>query len=174
MDFDLASARSLLARTPTTLQTLLAELPEPWTHEPEGPGRWSAFDVVGHLIHGELTDWMPRAHIILAHGPARAFEPFDRLAQLRADQGTPLPALLERFASLRRQNLEALDELHLTPAELDLAGRHPELGRVTLRQLLSTWVVHDLGHVAQVARVMAKRYASEVGQWTAYLGILKA
>ena len=174
MDLELPAACSILARTPTTLQSLLADLPEPWTHEKEGPGRWSAFDVVGHLIHGELTDWMPRARIILEHGPARVFEPFDRLAQLRADQGTPFPALLERFASLRRQNLEALDALHLTPVQLELAGRHPELGSVTLRQLLSTWVVHDLGHVAQVARVMAKRYASEVGPWSAYLGILKA
>jgi len=174
MHFDLASAREVLARTPATLACLVRGLPPAWTHENEGPETWSVFDVVGHLIHGELTDWIPRARIILEHGPARTFEPFDRFAQLEANRGRSLGELLDRFAALRRQNLAALDELRLTPERLSLEGRHPAFGAVTLGQLLSAWVVHDLGHVAQVARVMAKQYAGEVGPWTAYLRILGA
>lgn len=173
MDFDLASSRAILARTPATLTTLVRGLPEPWVRENEGPATWSVFDIVGHLIHGERTDWIPRARIILEHGDARAFEPFDRFAQLASNQAVSLAELLDRFASLRAENLVALDGLALTPQKLALTGRHPELGAVTLSQLLSTWVVHDLNHLGQVARVMAKRYADAVGPWTAYLGILK-
>jgi uncharacterized damage-inducible protein DinB len=173
MDFDLASSRAILARTPATLTTLVRDLPDAWVKENEGPGTWSVFDVVGHLVHGERTDWIPRARIILEHGDARAFEPFDRFAQLATSKDTPLAELLDRFAALRAESLAALDGLELTPAKLALPGRHPELGAVTLAQLLSTWVVHDLNHVGQAVRVMAKRYADAVGPWTAYLGILK-
>ncbi len=173
MDFDLASSRAILARTPATLATLLRDLPDPWVRENEGPCTWSVFDVIGHLIHGERTDWIPRARIILEHGDSRPFEPFDRFAQLEANSGASLAELLARFAALRAENLVMLDSLGLTPAKLALPGRHPELGAVTLGQLLSTWVVHDLNHLAQIARVMAKRYADAVGPWSAYLGILK-
>lgn len=173
MEFDLASSRAILARTPATLATLVHDLPDSWIKENEGPGTWSVFDVVGHLIHGERTDWIPRARIILEHGDARAFEPFDRFAQLAQKKSAPLAELLDRFAALRAENLVAFDSFGITPAKLALPGLHPELGAVTLGQLLSTWVVHDLNHLGQVARVMAKRYADAVGPWTAYLGILK-
>jgi DinB superfamily len=172
MKLELSSARPILARTPATLSALVGGLPEAWTHANEGPDTWSVFDVVGHLIQGELRDWIPRARIILEHGAAKAFEPFDRFAQLEAEKGKPLGELLDRFADLRRQNLIALEELRLTPDQMALEGRHPELGTVTLGQLLSTWVVHDLGHIRQVARVMAKQYATEVGPWKAYTTIL--
>jgi uncharacterized damage-inducible protein DinB len=173
MQFELASAKPLLARTPPTLATLVRDLPEGWTHANEGPDTWSVFDVVGHLIHGELTDWIPRARVILEHGTARAFEPFDRFAQFEAEKGKTLGQLLDRFTTLRSESLAALDALRLTPEQLRLEGRHPELGTVTLGQLLSTWVVHDLGHIRQVARVMAKQYATEVGPWKAYLSVLQ-
>jgi hypothetical protein len=173
MEFDLRSAREMLERTPATVGTLLARLPEGWTHRREGPERWSAFEVVGHLIHGERTDWIPRARLILEHGASKTFEPFDRFAMLKEKEGS-LEVLLERFAALRRESLEALDGFGLTPEDLKRQGRHPELGIVTLEQLLSTWVVHDLGHVVQIARVLAKAYADEVGPWTAYLGVLRA
>jgi hypothetical protein len=174
MQFDLASARRILARTPPTLKSLVGDLPDEWTRQNEGGDTWSVFDVVGHLIHGELTDWIPRARIILEHGAARAFVPFDRFAQFEASKGKSLAELLDRFAALRAENLSTLDGLGLTPDQLALPGRHPELGPVTLGQLLSTWVVHDLDHIVQVARVMAKRYSSEVGPWTAYLKVLRS
>jgi uncharacterized damage-inducible protein DinB len=173
MEFDLASSRTILARTPVTLDVLVRDLPDAWVKVSEGPGTWSVFDVVGHLIHGERTDWIPRARIILEHGDRKPFEPFDRFAQLAANQDAPLADLLDQFAALRRETLVELDDLALTPEKLALPGRHPELGAVTLGQLLSTWVVHDLNHLGQVARVLAKRYAEAVGPWTAYLGILK-
>jgi hypothetical protein len=172
--FDLASAREILARTPATLAALLSGLSEPWIRQTEGPGTWSPFDVIGHLIHGERTDWIPRLHVILDQGTAQAFTPFDRFAMFEASRGKSLGELLEQFAALRAQNLLELDRLQLRPEQLDLQGRHPELGLVTLRQLLSTWVAHDLDHVVQVARVLAKRYAGEVGPWTAYLKVLRS
>jgi hypothetical protein len=172
LKFELASAREVLSRTPSTLDRLVRDLPDAWTRVNEGPDTWSVYDIVGHLIHGERTDWIPRARIILEHGTSRAFEPFDRFAQLHGDQETPLAALLDRFSALRAENLAALDALRLTPEQLEQQGRHPALGTVTLSQLLSTWVVHDLGHIRQVVRVMAKCYASEVGPWTAYSRIL--
>lgn len=171
--FDLTEARALLERTPPALTALLAGLPEAWTRQDEGPGTWSPFDVVGHLIHGELTDWIPRLRIVLDHGEAVAFTPFDRFAQFEASRGRTLHELLERFAALRRESLSALDALKLGEDQLDRVGRHPELGAVTARQLLATWVAHDLDHVVQIARVMAKRYAGEVGPWTAYLRVLR-
>lgn len=173
MHFDLIQALPTLERTPAALRALLAGLPDPWVRGDDGPETWSAFDIVGHLIHGERTDWLPRARIILEHGPGRIFEPFDRFAQLQEDGGRPLAELLDTFAALRAQNLEGLRGLGLTAADLDRQGTHPEFGRVTMRQLLATWVVHDLSHVAQIAEVMARQYRAEVGPWEAYLPVLE-
>jgi hypothetical protein len=172
MQFDLVSAQEVLRRTPQALASLLRDLPEGWVRHDEGPGTWSVFDVIGHLIHGERTDWIPRARIILRHGTTTAFEPFDRFAQLQASSGRSLDELLDEFASLRARNLAELEGFRLVPEQLALEGRHPELGVVTLGQLLSTWVAHDLDHLAQVARVMAKCYTDEVGPWKAYLRVL--
>jgi hypothetical protein len=172
MSFDLPETLDILERTPAVLGTLLRGTSSSWHDLNEGPDTWSAFDVVGHLIHGEETDWVPRARIILEHGETRPFEPFDRFAQLTRFAGWSLDRLLERFAELRRANLEIVRNLRLTEAQLALLGRHPELGSVTLRELLATWAVHDLNHIAQIARVMAKRYTQEVGVWRAYLSIL--
>jgi uncharacterized damage-inducible protein DinB len=172
MHFDLESAQGILSRTPATLATLVRDLPEGWTRQNEGPDTWTVVDVVGHLIHGERTDWIPRARLILEHGATRTFEPFDRFAQLQASQGRSLNQLLDEFSALRAGNLAALAEMRLGPEQLALQGRHPELGLVTLGQLLSTWVAHDLDHLVQVARVMAKRYTDEVGPWRAYLRVL--
>ena len=170
--FAVDEASAILARTPAALSALLRGLPDGWITAHEGGDTWSPFDVVGHLIHGEKTDWMPRARMILAHGEARAFEKFDRFAQFEASNGRPLASLLDEFAELREQNLRELAHLRLTEMELDRRGRHPELGPVTLRQLLATWVAHDLDHVAQVARVLALQYSDEVGPWRAYLRII--
>lgn len=172
MNFDLTDAFVLLPRTPPALRALLTDLPDPWLKGTEGPDTWSPFDVVGHLIDGEETDWIPRARIILARGENPAFEPFDRFAHLRRNRETPLSVLLDRFAVLRAENLAALEAFGLTPADLALEGVHPELGRVTLGELLATWVAHDLGHIGQVVRVMAKQYGTAVGPWRRYLPVL--
>jgi hypothetical protein len=170
--FSVAEAVELLARTPATLDALLRGLPDPWTAANEGDTTWSAFDVVGHLIHGERTDWIFRARIILADGEARPFATFDRLAQFAVSKNRSLPALLDEFAGLRRQNLEELKALHLSENDLERRGTHPELGVVTLRQLLATWVAHDLDHIVQISRVLARQYSDEVGPWRAYLRII--
>ncbi|MEM1043622.1 MAG: DinB family protein [Bacteroidota bacterium] len=170
--FDLDHGRDLLARTPATLGALLRDLPEPFVHADEGAGTWSPFDVVGHLIHGERTDWMVRARLILTDGGPHAFEPFDRFAQEEASRGKTLNELLDAFAALRAQNLRDFDALRLAEAGLDRQGHHPDLGTVTLRQLLATWTVHDLGHIAQINRAMAKVYRDAVGPWRAYLSVL--
>lgn len=172
MKFDLESAEEILSRTPAVLSSLLQDLPDSWARQNEGPDTFSPFDVVGHLIHGELTDWIPRARHILEHGTSKIFEKFDRFAQYEASKGKTLNQLLEEFASLRRQNLIALEELNLTEEHMTLEGRHPGLGTITLGQLLSTWAVHDLGHIGQIVRAMAKCYKSEVGPWVAYLRVL--
>lgn len=172
MTFHLAESLQLLERTPATLRALLAGLDEAWITATEGPDTFSAFDNVGHLIHGERTDWIPRARIILAQEADRTFAPYDRFAQQRESAGKTLGQLLDEFARLRAANLVVLRGLNLTERELALTGTHPALGTVTLRQLLATWTAHDLGHVAQIARVMAKRYREEVGPWRAYLPIL--
>lgn len=172
MLFDLNEAIPVLRRTPGALRALLSDLPEPWLYGREGPDTWSPFDVVGHLIDGEETDWIPRARIILEGGPNPVFEPFDRFRHLRVNGGKPLIDLLERFARLRAENVATLAAFRLSPSDLAREGIHPELGRVTLHQLLATWVAHDLGHIAQVARVMAKQYGDEVGPWRAYLPVL--
>lgn len=172
MDFDLTSSLAVLERTPSTLKALLSGLPPVWTDATEGPETWSPYVIVGHLIHGELTDWIPRAQIILAQGPERRFTPYDRFAQFRESQGKSLPDLLDKFARLRADNLAILAGWQLTEDQLALEGEHPDFGPVALRQLLATWVAHDLGHLAQIARVMAKQYREEVGPWRAYLPIL--
>lgn len=172
MQFEIEDAVEVLKRTPSTLAAMLRGLPEPWIMSNEGGESWSPFDILGHLIHGERTDWMARLKIILGDGKSRAFDPFDRFAQLRESEGKTLADLLAELAELRRANLEELQALAITPAQLDLEGRHPELGTVTLRQLLATWTVHDLGHIRQIARVMAKQYAAEVGPWGAYLPVV--
>ncbi|HYG65038.1 MAG TPA: DinB family protein [Thermoanaerobaculia bacterium] len=172
MDFDLTSSIAVLERTPHTLRAMLAGLPAAWTDANEGPETWSPYDILGHLIHGERVDWIERAQIILAQGPQRRFSPFDRFAQFRESQGRSLADLLDEFARLRAENLATLAGWSLTEAQLVLEGEHPDFGPVTLRQLLATWVAHDLGHVAQVARVMAKQYREAVGPWRAYLPIM--
>jgi hypothetical protein len=151
---------------------LLAGLPAAWLHGNEGPGTWSPSDVVAHLIGGEETDWVVRARIIVAQGPSRRFEPFDRVGVINRSKDRPLSELLQTFATLRASNLAELAQWRLTVEQLQLTGEHPEFGRVTLEQLLATWVVHDLGHLAQAARVMAKQYRAEVGPWQAYLPVL--
>jgi hypothetical protein len=170
--FDLEEAAAILTRTPATLDALLRALPDGWAVADEGSSTWSPFDVVGHLIHGERTDWMPRARIILEHGEARPFETFDRLAQFKASEGRTLASLLDEFAAARANSLRELAALRLTDADLDRRGRHPQLGTVTLRQLLSTWVAHDLDHLMQISRVLARQYSDEVGPWRAYLRVI--
>lgn len=172
MNFDLANSIAVLERTPAVLRALLAGLSEEWTHHNEGPDTWSPFDVVGHLIDGEETDWMGRTRLILAQGANRRFESFDRFRHLRINKGKTLAELLDRFAELRARNLQELAELRLSGAQLQLPGEHPEFGAVTLEQLLATWVAHDLGHLAQIARVMAKQYRAAVGPWEAFLPVL--
>jgi len=151
---------------------MLRGLPEGWLTAHEGDETWSPYDVVGHLIHGERTDWMERTRIILEHGESRPFNKFDRLAQFRDSQGRTLASLLDEFAQLRAKNLRDLEALRLTEADLGRRGTHPELGPVTLRHLLSTWVAHDLDHLVQIARVLARQYSDEVGPWRAYLRII--
>lgn len=172
MEFELIQAIAILGRTPATLISLLRDLPEAWLFQNEGPDTWSPYDVIGHLIHGEETDWVPRARIILAHGQSRAFEPFDRVAMFEESKGKSIGELLDTFARLREANLHELQSMNLTQELLDKRGTHPQLGTVTLKQLLSTWVVHDLGHIRQIVRVMSKQYGEEVGPWKAYLSIL--
>ena len=172
MNFDLAAGTAVLERTPHTLRALLAGLPPAWTEATEGPETWSPYVIVGHLIHGERTDWVPRARLILARGPERRFAPYDRFAQLRESEGKSLADLLEEFARLRAENLSTLAGWRLTDAQLALEGEHPAFGPVSLRQLLATWVAHDLGHLAQCTRVMAKQYRDAVGPWRAYLPVM--
>ena len=172
VDFDLRLSIDVLERTPATLRALLQDVDPNLARGNEGPDTFSPFDNIGHLIDGEETDWMPRARIILAQGPNRRFEPYDRFRHRARNAKRTLDSLLDEFARLRAENLRELESWKLTEAQLDLPGEHPSLGPVTLRQLLSAWVVHDLGHIAQVARVMAKQYRTEVGPWVPYLPVL--
>ncbi|MGC2550859.1 MAG: DinB family protein [Candidatus Sulfotelmatobacter sp.] len=172
-EFNLAEAIAVLARTPGTMDAMLRGLPDKWVQCNEGENTWSAFDIVGHLIVGERTDWMPRVRIILENGEGRAFDSFDRFAQSRENRGKSLEHLLDDFAGLRRENLAALEALNLQPKDLIRRGRHPALGPVTLSELLATWAVHDLTHVHQLSRVMAYQYRDVVGPWRAYLGVLR-
>ena len=172
MNFVVDRAIEILERTPPALSELLGGLPDAWTRGTEGPDTFSPFDVVGHLIDGEETDWIPRARIILAQGENLRFEPYDRFRHKQRNVGRSPASLLKEFADLRKKNLKLLRSWKLTPKQLALPGEHPSLGPVTLAQLLAAWVVHDLGHIAQVARVLAKQYRDQVGPWTPYLPVL--
>jgi len=173
MEHHLPHTIALLSRTPATLDALLRDLPDAWTSRNEGDDTWSAFDVVGHLIHGDRTDWMPRVRMVLALGETQTFEPFDRWGQVRESHGKSLGQLLDEFARVRSDNLDALRALHLGADDLERRGRHPALGVVTLSELLATWAAHDLTHLHQIARVMAHQYRAAVGPWGAYLGVLQ-
>jgi len=172
VDFDIAGGLPILARTPRVLASLLADVPPQWTITNNGPGTWSAYDVVGHLIHGERTDWIPRARRILEKGTSVPFDTFDRNAQFRDSGGKSFRELLAEFEGLRGANLRELEALHLTTSDMSREGMHPELGAVTLGQLLATWVAHDLNHIGQVVEVMSRQYREAVGPWRAYLDIL--
>lgn len=172
MTFHLIEGLPILERTPAVLARLLGDLPAGWADADEGPDTWSPYVVVGHLVHGERTDWIPRAQVVLAQRPGVTFAPFDRFAQFRESAGKTLAQLLEEFAGLRAANLATVRAWNLTDRELALTGMHPDLGPVTLRQLLATWVAHDLAHLGQVTRVMAKRYREAVGPWRAFLGVM--
>jgi DinB family protein len=172
MRFELAAAIDVLRRTPAIVRDLLQGIGGGWARGTEGPDTFSPFDVVGHLIDGEETDWMPRARIILAQGKSRRFEPYDRFRHRARNAGRTLDSLLDEFTRLRAENLRVLESWNLTDAQLAMLGEHPEQGPVTLRELLAAWVVHDLGHIAQVARVMAKQYRPEVGSWVPFLPVL--
>lgn len=173
MRFNLDHATDILSRTPAALKSMLGDLPAEWVSGNEGDQTWSPFDVLGHLIHGERTDWIPRAKVILQSGESMAFEPFDRFAQFEEGKGKSLGELLSTFAELRADNIRALNELNIMAEDLAKRGRHPELGVVTLEELLATWVVHDLDHIVQITRTMAKQYKETVGSWVAYLSVLK-
>jgi len=174
MKFDLQKSIEILERTPLALTSMLTGLSDDWICAHEGPGTWSPYDVVGHLIHGEKTDWIARLNVIMSDGAPGTFEPFDRFAQFKVSKGKSLGQLLEEFSTLRRENIAILKARKLVPSDLLKTAIHPALGEVTLGQLLSTWVVHDLDHLFQTARVMAGQYRDEVGPWSAYLRILKS
>lgn len=172
MDYNVNNAVDILSRTPVILNGLLGGLPPEWATATEGPDTWSAYDVVGHLIHGEKTDWIPRAGIILGSSGDKRFHPFVRDAMLEFSRGKTLAGLLAEFADLRGENIRKLRAFDLTDTKLAMTGIHPEFGEVTLRQHLATWVAHDLSHISQVVRVLARQYRGEVGPWIKYLSIL--
>lgn len=172
MKFDLPKSIQVLERTPVTLKVLLQDVDNDWVMNNEGPETFSPYDVIGHLLHGEKTDWVPRAKIILEHGVSKTFEPYDRFAQYEESKGKSIGQLLQEFELVRKQNLQWLQSLHLTAEELEKKGMHPSLGQVSLKNLLSTWVVHDLTHIAQITRVMAKQYKEEMGPWPHFFRIL--
>ena len=172
MDFDLIYAIQILEKTPSVLSALLSNLSDDWIYRNEGEKSWSPFDILGHLIHGEKTDWIPRTKIILEFGEKKTFEPFDRFRQFTDSEEKTLQDLLIEFQSLRKENLETLKSLNLNKNDFQKTGVHPDFGQVTLRQLLSTWVVHDLSHIRQITRVMAKQYKDEVGPWQKYLPVV--
>ncbi|HKP32210.1 MAG TPA: DinB family protein [Chitinophagaceae bacterium] len=173
MQFNINDALPVLERTPQVVSDLLKDLPETWLFKNEGGDTWNPYDVVGHLIHGERTDWIARMEICLSDGPNKKFEKFDRTAMFEESKGKSLDELLQEFAELRKQNIQKLRSVTLDEATLDKKAIHPVFGEVNLRQLLSTWVAHDLTHIYQIVRVMAKQYDQEVGPWKEYLGILK-
>lgn len=171
--FDLERSLQVLERTPAVISVLLLDLDDFWTASRSDESDWEPFDIVGHLIHGEKTDWMPRARQILSASEDKTFSPFDRVAQFELSAGRPLASLIDEFSQLRSANLAELRDWHLGADQLGMLGNHPELGPVTLMELISTWVVHDLNHIRQVCERLAMKYRSEVGPWRAYLSILK-
>lgn len=170
--FDLAEAIPILERTPGVLRSFLSGLPESWIHSNEGDDSWSPFDIVGHLVHGEKTDWIARIRITLSDNQDKSFTPFDRFAMFNDSKGKTLGMLLTEFEDLRGKNIKILKELNISEVDYLRTGIHPNFGEVNLKQQLSTWVVHDLGHIRQIARVMAKQYASEIGPWEQFLRIV--
>ena len=168
----IADVIAVLEKTPASLREMLSTLPEALIHATEGKNGWSPYNVIGHLIHGERTDWIPRAKHILAEDP-RPFQPFDRTAQFKESEGKDLGELLNTFANLRRESIDTLRDMNLSDQDLARTGLHPALGKVTLAQLLATWVVHDLDHIAQIVRTIAKVYSGATGPWSAYLSILR-
>ena len=173
VQLDLNQTVALLSRTPSAFSALLRDLPEIWTHSSEGPNTWTAFDIVGHLIHAEHTDWIPRATMIIEHGESQPFKPFNREGQNEKSQGNSLAQLLDEFAVARAESLSQLRAMNLQPSDLDRCGRHPNFGPVTLGQLLATWAAHDLTHIHQLSRVLACQYREAVGPWSIYLGVLR-
>lgn len=173
MNFSLQRSLEILQRTPATLSALLSGLSTEWTEKNEGGDTWSVYDVIGHLIHGDRTDWVERTKIILSDGGDKNFPPFDRFAQFDESKGKTLSQLLEEFSEVRQASIEKLRSLRITEEDWSKTGRHPKFGEVTLAQLLSTWVAHDLDHIYQIARIMAKQYAGDVGPWVEYLKILR-
>ena len=173
MNHNLQQTIALLTRTPASLDSLLRDLPEAWTLGNEGENTWSAFDVLGHLIHAERADWMPRAKMVLEFGETRTFEPFDRWGDIREGRGKSMGQLLDEFAVLREESLRELSRLSLRREDFEQRGRHPAFGAVTLAELLATWAVHDLNHLHQISRIMAHQYREAVGPWSAYLGVLQ-
>ncbi len=174
MQFSLPQAIQILSSTPATLRALLGHLDAAWTDGTYGKDTFSTFDIVGHLISGEESDWIPRVRHILAHGEQAPFTPYDRYAQFEASRGKSMGVLLDEFAARRSESLTALQAFQLSPADLARRGRHPALGSVTIAQLLSTWTVHDLNHLAQISRALAAQYEDQVGPWHAYLGIFRS
>lgn len=172
MQFDLEKSIGILEKTPQVLYTLCSNLSEDWTHQNEGENTWSVYDILGHLIHGEKTDWIPRMTIILSKSDNKTFEPFDRFAQFEDSKGKTFENLLDEFSQLRQKNLEILKSKNLSKEDLNQEGIHPELGKVILSELLSAWLVHDLSHLSQISRVMAKQYKTEVGAWLNYMPLL--
>jgi hypothetical protein len=172
MKYDITQSFAILDRTPSVLKVLLENLHEDWIMNNEGPETFSPFDVVGHLIHGEKTDWADRVKMIMEHGTAKTFVPYDRFAMYEISKGKKITELLNEFEELRRENMKWMRSLNLVPDDLDKKGSHPVLGEVTMGHLLSAWVVHDLTHLAQITRVMAKQYKEEIGPWTAFFRIL--
>ena len=173
MNYNIDQAVSILERTPAVFRTLLEDLDDDWTMGNEGPDTFSPYDILGHLIHGEKTDWRPRVMIVMEHGTSRSFDPYDRFAQYEESRGKTVEQLLEEFEKLRRENIAWLKSLSIKEADLDKKGMHPSLGEVTLRNLLATWVIHDLTHIAQAGRVMAKQYKEEMGPWIEFFRIMK-
>ena len=174
IEFSLERSLAILERTPFVIEMLLRELPREWTVNNEGGETWSPFDIVGHFIHGEKTDWVPRMMIILSEHNDTPFEPFDRFAQFQESKGKTLSELMVEFKARRKANIEILKSLNIGSEQLKRTGIHPVFGSVTLQQLFATWVAHDLNHISQIVRVMAKQYSAEVGPWKEYLGILKS
>ncbi len=172
MNFDLEKSIEILGQTPEVLNLWLKNLSDEWISKNEGAETWSVYDVVGHLIHGEKTDWIPRLNIIISNAETKVFDPFDRFAQFENSKGKSLEALLKEFTMLRQNNIKILKGLNLKEKDFDLTGIHPDFGKVTLRELLSTWTVHDLSHIAQMARIMAFQYKEAVGPWINYIGLI--
>lgn len=173
MPHNLQDTIALLSRTPAALNALLRDLPDSWTLPNEGENTWSVYQVVGHLNHGERTDWLPRAKRILVFGETKAFDPFDRWAQERESKGKSLPQLLDEFAQLRGENVKELRALNLQPKDLERRGVHPSQGVVTMSDLLATWAAHDLTHLHQISRIMAHQYREAVGAWAPFLGVMR-